>query len=348
MPHLSEKMSYSVDIDTANAVKKEIAATIDTSSQQGNVVLNKVGAFASLLDIDLRAYRDPVLVMKTEEPGSKQKLALEYDRAESISFDMINHLTNDVIVMGAKPVAVQDAIICGEIEPEIVSRLVKGMNQACREQDCFLVGGETSEQPGVLQPGQYILTSCMVGVVERDRCVDGATIAAGDTILALPSNGPHTNGYTLIRKLLDTYPDLKDQQVDGESFIDVVLRPHTSYYPVIKKLLNKVSIQGMAHITGGGMKENIDRILPLHIDAAINLNQVQVPAVFKLIQEKSGIEDEALLRTFNCGVGMVVVVRPDIADEVVSICKASGVVAYPIGKIVPGAKKVQFEGKLTR
>lgn len=347
MPHSSEKIKYSVDIDVANAVKKDIATTLDTASQQSRMVLNKVGAFASLLDIDLRAYRDPVLVMKTEEPGSKQKLALEHGRVESIGFDMINHLTNDVIVMGAKPVAVQDAIICGKIEPEIVNRLVQGMSQACREQDCFLVGGETSEQPGVLQPGQYILTSCMIGVVERDRCIEGTTIDVGDILVALPSNGLHTNGYTLVRKLLDTYPDLKNHDIEGEAFIDIALRPHTSYYPIIKELLNTVDIQGMAHITGGGMKENINRILPTDKDAIITLNQVQVPPICKLIQEKAGIDDEALLRIFNCGVGMALIVRPNLVNTVLTLCKALGCAAYPIGEITSGQKNVQFRGALT-
>lgn len=347
MPESSEKISYGVDIDAANAAKKQIATTLDTASQEGSVVLNKVGAFASLLDIDLQAYRDPILVMKTEEPGSKQKLALAHGHIESICYDMINHLTNDVIVMGAKPVAVQDAIICGKIEPQVISRLVKGMNQACREQECFLVGGETSEQPGVLQPGQYILTSCMIGVVERDHCVDGTTIDVGDKVIALPSNGPHTNGYTLIRKLLDTYPDLKNHKVDGEPFIDLVLRPHTSYYPIVKKLLNKVAIQGMAHITGGGMKENIDRILPADKDAILNLNQVQVPAVFKLIQEKANISDEELLRTFNCGVGMVIIARPSVEEKILATCKALGCAAYTLGEIMPGQKRVQLRGNLS-
>lgn len=346
MPHSPQKIGYSVNIDAANAVKKEIATTIDTDTQRSTLVLNKVGAFASLLDLDLHSYRDPILVMKTEEPGSKQKLALAHGRIESLCFDMINHLINDVIVMGAKPVAVQDAIICGKIEPGVVSALVKGMTKACREHDCFLVGGETSEQPGVLQSGQYILTSCMIGVVERDRCVDGAAIEVGDKLIALPSNGLHTNGYTLVRDLLSTYPNLEQQHVDGEPFIDVVLRPHTCYYPVVKKLLNAESLRGMAHITGGGIQENVDRVLPNGTDAVIDLNAIRVPTVFKVIQAKSGIRDEELLRTFNCGVGMVLIVKPSVADKVLATCGDSGYVAYPIGEIVPGHKKMHFKGTL--
>ena len=204
---MKEQLSYKkagVDIDAADAVKKVMAKSLETADKR---VLNKIGAFASLFDGTFPEYEHPVLVLKTEEPGSKQKLAFQYNRVSSICYDMINHLINDIITMGAKPLSVQDAIICGKLEKEVVTELVHSISQACREQDCVLIGGETSEQPGVLEAGIYILTASLVGVVEKSKIIDGSKIEEGDSVLAVASNGLHTNGYSLVRALMAQKPD---------------------------------------------------------------------------------------------------------------------------------------------
>src|SRR5450755_3788283 len=188
-----------VNIDNADAAKKSMAETMASGGGKDPRILHRPGAFASLFDASFPGIKEPVLVMKTEEPGSKQKIAFAHGRAASIAFDMIHHLIDDIIVVGAQPLAVQDCIVCGKLEKEVVLELVRAINEACRQNDCSLIGGETSEQPGVLAAGLYILSSSIVGVVEKSRILDGRAIQNGDVVLAVPSNGLHTNGYSLVR-----------------------------------------------------------------------------------------------------------------------------------------------------
>ena len=232
-----------VNIDDANKTKAEMKDILETNEKR---VLNKVGAFSSLYDINFPEYKNPVMVLKTEEPGSKQLLAFKYDKIESVCFDTINHLINDCIVMGAKPLTVQDAIICGKLESDKIKRMVKAFAEACKIQGCVLTGGETSEQPGVLPAGTYILTSSIVGIVEKDEIIDGSKISEGDVVLALESSGLHTNGYTLIRKLIEQNPNITNEIIDDKKFIDLVLEPHRCYYNTIKGLFNKNVITGLA------------------------------------------------------------------------------------------------------
>src|ERR1035437_532400 len=224
-----------VNIDNADAAKKQMANTMATKDPR---ILHRPGAFASLFDASFPGIKHPVLVMKTEEPGSKQKMVFQYPgpgRPASIAFDMIHHLINDIIVVGATPLAVQDCIVCGKLQKETVLQIVQAINDACRQNDCFLIGGETSEQPGVLNEGTYILSSSIVGVVEKENIIDGSKIQRGDTVLAVPSNGLHTNGYSLVRALLAQHPNLPTQTLTNEhgqteTFIDAILKPHTCYY----------------------------------------------------------------------------------------------------------------------
>src|SRR5699024_3713402 len=183
--------------------------------------------------------------------------------------DMINHLVNDCVVMGAEPLTVQDAIICGKMDKEIITRIVRSLTEACRNNDCILTGGETSEQPKVLGENTYILTSSIVGIVEKSDILDGSAIEAGDIVLSLASNGVHTNGYTLVRTILAEHPELLTQDIDGETFLDAVLKPHRAYYPILRGLFSQHILHGLAHITGGGIRENLNRILPSGLDAQI-------------------------------------------------------------------------------
>lgn len=335
---------YDVNIDLANETKKEMVKTLETDNER---VLNKVGAFASLYDIRYDEYKEPVLVLKTEEPGSKQLIAVKYDKIENVCYDMINHLINDCIVMGAKPLTVQDAIICGKMDKEIVSRIVKAVSEACKNQECVLTGGETSEQPKVIGEDTYILTSSIVGIVEKEDIIDGTEIKEGDIVVALESSGIHTNGYTLVRKIMEDNPEIMNECLGEKTFIDAILEPHRCYYKALKDLFGKLHcIHGLAHITGGGICENLNRILPSGLDAKIDLECYNVLPIFKLLRKYGNISDTEMLRTFNLGVGMTLVTSKEYLDDVMQHLQNHGINCNVIGEIVKGNQKVICENNL--
>lgn len=336
-------MKYRVDIDTANKAKSSLAGIIDGKDAR---ILNKVGAFSSLFLLDVSQFKEPVLVLKTEEPGSKQVLAFQHDRIESVCSDMINHLINDCIVMGAKPLAVQDLIVCGKLEPGTVKRIVSACAAACQAQGCALTGGETTEQPSVVPDGTYILGSSIVGIVEKDRIIDGSKVSVDDVVIGIASSGLHTNGYTLVRDLLSRNPDLGGSSVGQTTFLEAVLVPHRCYYRSLKDLFDSDSLHGLAHITGGGIRENLNRILPRNVDAEIDLEAYRIPEIFEHIQKESQLSEDEMLRTFNMGVGLVVVCASNKVPQVLSHLKEQGETAYAIGKIIPGNGKVQCTGDL--
>jgi len=343
---MSKSIDYAsagVNIDNADSTKAGFSKILDNKNKN---VINKVGAFASLYDISGLNYKHPVLVLKTEEPGSKQLLAIQHGRVRDICFDMINHLTNDVIVMGAKPLTVQDAVICGKLEKSVVTEIVKGISDACLENETVLTGGETSEQPGVIDPGRYILCSSMVGIVEREDIIDGSKISAGDAVVLLESSGMHTNGYSLVRALMREYPDIVDADVAGKSFIEQILVTHRAYYKSLKDLFPKGNILGLAHITGGGIPGNLNRIIPDGLSAEVDLSKILVLPIFKFIRSKANLSDPEMLKTFNLGAGLIIVVKPDAVKGITSHISGHGINAYPIGTIRKGAQKVSFAGSL--
>jgi len=333
-----------VDIDAADAAKREIRKNLDTSDKR---VLNAVGAFASLFDGSFPGYRHPVLVLKTEEPGSKQKLAIQHGRIESICYDLINHLVNDIAVMGAAPVAVQDAILCGKIEPNVVNALVKSLAAACAAQGCVLTGGETSEQPSMLAAGTYMLTASIVGVVEKAKVIDGSKIAIGDKVLAVASNGLHTNGYALVRNLMEAKPEILKEKPCGESFLDAILRPHTCYYAGLRGLFDRPELHGLAHITGGGIQDNLNRILPAGTSAIIARAKLRILPIFSLIHSAGKVQDDDMARTFNLGVGLTLVSEPKAGDLIGAHLAKQGYESYEIGEIVKGDRTVRYRGKFT-
>ncbi len=341
---MSENLKYDVNIDLANKTKQELAEHLETADRR---VLNKIGAFSALYEINFPEYNEPVLVMKTEEPGSKQLIAMQYDRIESVCYDMINHLINDCIVMGAKPLTVQDAIICGKMDSDIIKRCVKAMAEACKQQDCVLTGGETSEQPRVIENGTYILTSSIVGIVEKSKIIDGSKIKEGDVVLGLESSGIHTNGYTLVRAIIDNHPSIKEKRIGGRNLIDAILEPHRCYYKTIKDLFKGDSITGLAHITGGGIKENLNRILPEGLDAEVDLLKYIISDLFKVLKTVGNIEDDEMLRTFNMGIGLVIVTGERDRDAIIKHCTEQGVPCFEIGKIIKGNKKVITTGQFS-
>lgn len=340
------KLSYKksgVNIDTANDAKRRMKKILESNNKR---VLNKVGAFATLFDGVFKEYKHPVLVFKTEEPGTKQKLALQHGSIGTICRDLIGHLVNDAIVMGAKPLSVQDCIVCGKFEKATVLDLVTGLSQACKENGCVLTGGETSEQPGVVDAGTYILTASIVGVVEKDKIIDGSKIKTGDMVLALASSGVHTNGLSLIRKVTATSPKILKEKIGGKSFIKTVLTPHRCYYNSLKDLFDDKGLVGLAHITGGGIQENLNRILPRGTNAHIDLKAIKILPIFKLLRKYGNVDDADMLRTFNLGVGMAAVVRNPFAKKAMAHLKRLGVDSYPIGMIKKGTRRVVFEGEL--
>lgn len=341
----AEGLSYSkagVDIAYTDAMKKEMAKYLETKDKR---VLNRMGAFASLYDIHFPNLKEPILVLKAEEPGSKQKLAMEYGYTQSICHDMINHLVNDIVVMGARPLAVLDTIVCGNAEKDTINSLVKGISDACRENECALVGGETSIQPLVVDGGVYVLTSSIAGIVEKSKVIDGSGIEEGDAILAIASNGLHTNGYSLVRLLMDKMPEIKLDRIENLTFIEQIMKPHTPYYKAIQDLLAKDVIHGMAHITGGGIEGNLSRVIPEGLSCRIDLSALRILSIFTYIRNNGNISDEEMLRTFNCGVGFTLVVsQKDKAAVIKHIQKYYN--CYEIGNIEKGNTKIIFENRL--
>lgn len=341
----AEGLSYSkagIDITYTDTIKKEMSKHLETGDKR---VLNGLGPFASLYDINFPEMKHPVLVLKSEEPGSKQKLAMEYGYTESICHDMVNHLVNDIVVMGARPLAVLDTIVCGNAEKDTIKTLVKGVSEACRRNECSLVGGETSIQPLVVAPGVYVLTSSIAGIVEKSKVIDGSAIEEGDAVLAVASNGLHTNGYSLVRLLMDKMPQIKLDRIDGLTFIEQIMKPHTPYYKAIKGLFGRDMIHGMAHITGGGIEGNLCRVIPDGLSARIDLSKIKILNIFKYIRNSGNISDEEMLRTFNCGVGFQLVVsRRDAAAVMKHINQFYA--CYEIGTIEKGEKKVVFEKRM--
>ena len=340
-----DSLSYSkvgVDITYTDTIKKEMAQHLRSDDVR---VLNGLGPFASLYDIHFPSIKEPVLVLKSEEPGSKQKLAMEYGYTESICHDMINHLVNDIVVMGAKPLAVLDTIVCGNAEKDTIKSLVKGISEACRNNECSLVGGETSIQPSVVESGVYVLTSSIAGIVEKSKVIDGSEIREGDAVLAIASNGLHTNGYSLVRLLMDKMPQIKLDKIGGLTFIEQIMKPHTPYYKAIKDLLDTDSLHGMAHITGGGIEGNLCRVIPEGLGAVIDLSKLRILDIFKFIRNVGNIEDPEMLRTFNCGVGFILVTaQKDVECVKAHVSKVYD--CYEIGGVESAAQKIVFENRI--
>jgi phosphoribosylformylglycinamidine cyclo-ligase len=307
-------------------------------------VLSRFGDYAALFDARFPGMAHPVLALKVEEPGSKQLLAFAHDRVEGVCRDMIHHLVNDIVVSGARPLAVLDVVVCGGFDGRTMLRIVGTIVRACRAQECELVGGETSVQPGVLPRDRYILSASIVGVVERRGILGRDRVRRGDVLIALASTGPHTNGFTLLRRLLVERPALARRRAGRTSFLDAILATHRCYYRPLKALLDPRTVHGLAHITGGGIADNLERILPSGLDAAIDLSRIRVPEVFSIIREAGAVEDAEMLRVFNLGVGMVAAVPPSRVSHVLGHFARARLPAYPVGRVTAGTGRVNLAG----
>ena len=336
-----------VDIDAAHRAMKGVAALVRSTSTPDT--LSELGSFGGLYRVP-RDARQPVLVASTDGVGTKLKVAFTTGRHGTVGEDLVNHCVNDILVQGARPLFFLDYVGVGKLEPGVVEALVEGVARGCRANGCALLGGETAEMPDMYAPGEYDLAGTIVGVVEEGRVLDGSAIAAGDAIIALASSGLHTNGYSLARKVVFERMGLGvDDPFPGEdgSVADVLLRVHRSYLRPLWPLLERGEVRGLAHITGGGLVDNVPRILPKTADARFDLSSWTVPPLFRVLQREGGVEEREMFRAFNMGVGMVAVVGSDDADAVVRELSAAGERAWIAGETVPGEGNVVLSNGAT-
>jgi phosphoribosylformylglycinamidine cyclo-ligase len=311
-----------VDVDLGNRVKKGIQALV--KGTHGPEVLGRIGGFGGLFRPDFRGMKDPVLVSSVDGVGTKLKLAFMTGRHDTMGQDLVNHCVDDIAVIGARPLFFLDYIGAEKLEPAVFTQLLKGFAKACKAAGCAIVGGETAQMPGMYQPGEYDLAGTIVGVVDRARLIDGSRIRPGDVILGMESNGLHTNGYTLARKVLFEQMGLKlTSRLPGVkgTLADELLRVHRNYQPALAKLPQGI-VKGLAHITGGGLVDNLPRVLPKVCDAVIKTDSWKVPAIFQHIERGGGVDHAEMYQVFNMGIGMTVIVAEGDAASVAKKLKA--------------------------
>src|SRR5438477_13010821 len=332
-----------VNIAVADDAKQRIRHHASRTFTPG--VLGGIGGFGALFALDPKKWKEPVLVSSTDGVGTKLKVAMAMGVHSTVGGDLVNHCINDILVQGAEPLFFLDYLSMGKLEPQVVEQLVEGMSRSCRKAGCALIGDETAEMPGFYPPGEYDLAGFILGVVERGRIINGKKVREGDVLLGLASNGLHTNGYSLARKLLftvaryqpETYVNELKNKVGAE-----LMRTHKSYWPLIKRLADADCVTGMAHITGGGITENLPRMLPRGTAAAIEMGSWPVLPVFEHLRELGNIPQDEMLRVFNMGIGLVLVVPPKKFKKVQTILDRAGEKGYVIGRIISGERKVHY------
>jgi phosphoribosylformylglycinamidine cyclo-ligase len=315
-----------VDIAAGNALVERIKPAIRTTTRPE--VVGGLGGFGGMFALG-NHYRDPILVGATDGVGTKLKLAQMLDDHKSIGIDLVAMCVNDLIVQGAEPLFFLDYYATGKLEVKRAAEVVEGIAAGCVQAGCALIGGETAEMPGMYAQEDYDLAGFSVGVVERDKIIDGARVAAGDVLVALGSSGAHSNGYSLIRKVIEA----SGVDITQDAIGTQLLEPTRIYVKILLQAFQHYDVKALAHITGGGLTENIPRVMPDHTQAVIQCASWQMPELFTWIQHHGGVRDDEMLRTFNCGVGMVVVVAADVADALVRDCQAWGETAWIIGEI---------------
>jgi phosphoribosylformylglycinamidine cyclo-ligase len=326
-----------VDVDLGNKLKRNIQQLARRTHRAG--VLGKIGGFGGLFRARFRDMREPVLVASIDSVGTKLKIAFATNRHDTVGADLVNHCVNDIAVLGARPLFFLDYIGCEKLEPRVFGQLIRGLSRACRAAGCALIGGETAQLPGMYRKGEYDLAGCIVGVVDRPKIIDGRKIKPGDTILGLVSNGLHTNGYSLARKILLEKMRLKvSSRLPGSRLMvgEELLRVHKNYQPLLAKVPAGM-IKGLAHITGGGLIDNLPRVLPKNCDAVIETKRWRVPRIFQILQRNGDVDPEEMYQVFNMGIGMVAMVSARDAAKVMSMLKAK-----QIGRIERGSGKTQL------
>jgi len=330
-----------VDIGLANQIVEKIKPLISKTSIPG--VLGGIGGFGGLFSLAEQKYKEPVLVSGTDGVGTKLKVAFSLNKHDTVGIDLVAMSVNDIITSGAKPLFFLDYISIGKLSEKVVVELVKGITEGCKMADCALLGGETAEMPGFYSEGEYDLAGFAVGIVEKSKIIDGREIIEGDSVIGIASNGLHSNGFSLVRKVL-----LENKKYELEEKLTVLkstlgkelLRPTRIYVKPVLYLLEKYKVLGIAHITGGGIVENIPRILPGEVSIQIDQKSWPKPPIFSLIQKEGEISDEEMYRTFNMGIGMVLVVRSDKTEQIINELKMIRYDSYIIGKVIKGNKQI--------
>jgi phosphoribosylformylglycinamidine cyclo-ligase (EC 6.3.3.1) len=329
-----ESLSYrdaGVDIDAGDELVERIKPFARKTLREG--VLGGIGGFGALFEVPKR-YREPVLVSGTDGVGTKLKLAFQLRRHDTIGIDLVAMSVNDILVQGAEPLFFLDYLACGKLDVGTAARVIKGIAEGCELAGCALIGGETAEMPGMYPEGEYDLAGFAVGVVEKSAVIDGATIVPGDVLLGLPSSGAHSNGYSLLRKIVARSGADLAAPFDGErTLADAAMAPTRIYVKPLLALMQALPVKGMAHITGGGLTGNVPRILPENVRAEIAQAAWQRPKLFDWLQHEGGVSDDEMHRVFNCGIGMVVVVARENASQAVRILNDAGEPALVIGSI---------------
>ncbi|MCG8369017.1 MAG: phosphoribosylformylglycinamidine cyclo-ligase [Proteobacteria bacterium] len=326
-----------VDIDAGNELVERIKPLVKRTLRPE--VLAGIGGFGGLFELPQGRYREPVLVSGTDGVGTKLILAQRLDKHDTIGIDLVAMCVNDVLAQGAEPLFFLDYFACGKLDAEVAGSVIAGIADGCLQAGAALIGGETAEMPDVYAPGEYDLAGFTVGVVEKSAMIDGSAITEGDVIVGLASSGPHSNGYSLIRRVLERAPGA---DIDGAPAAERLLTPTKIYVKPILALLNGMTVNGLAHITGGGITENVPRVLPQGLDAEIDTSTWNRGAVFDFLQAYGNIETAEMRRTFNCGIGMIAVVGPDDAGRAIELLEAGGESAWRIGRIVKGDGQVQY------
>lgn len=332
-----------VDIGAAMKTKRSIKEMV--KSTFGPEVLTDIGAFGGLFKPDFTGIANPVLVASTDGVGTKLKVACMSGRHNTVGRDLVNHCCNDILVMGARPLFFLDYLAYARHDDAVVRAVIEGLTGACRDNGCALIGGEMAELPGMYRPGEYDLAGIIVGVVEEHDIPDGSRVRAGDRILGLASTGLHTNGYSLARKLIFETAGLQHTDTlpgTTETVADALLAVHRSYVPSVLPLLKHEGLHTIAHITGGGFPGNVDRVLPANSTAVINIDAWEAPAIFRFLAETGGLSEDELYRTFNMGVGMVVIADESHASDLADLLRSSGETVYDIGYIEAGSQEVHL------
>ena len=348
-----------VDIDLGNRVKSTLPQLL--ASTHRREVLGKVGGFGGLFALDVKRYRQPVLVSSVDGVGTKLKIAFAMDRHDTIGQDLVNHCVNDIAVLGAEPLFFLDYLGTGKLEPHVFTEVIKGFAKACAENHCALIGGETAQMPGFYAAGEYDVSGTIVGVVEKARMLNGQkSVKPGDAVIGIASSGLHTNGYSLARKIFFEQMKLKPTSRVAELGTTIgseLLKVHVSYGPLVRKLLERFSgasvksqtpnpglptVKAFAHITGGGFIDNIPRVLPKNCDAIIRKGSWEMLPIFQIIQEKSGVAEAELYQVFNMSIGMVAIVRAASADTILRFIHGKGYRAWSIGEIVKGSGRTKI------
>ena len=329
----NQSLSYrdaGVDIEAGDALVDAIKPFARRTMREG--VLGGIGGFGALFEIS-KKYREPVLVSGTDGVGTKLKLAFQLNRHDTVGIDLVEMSVNDILVQGAEPLFFLDYFACGKLDVKTAADVIKGVAAGCEQAGCALIGGETAEMPSMYPDGEYDLAGFAVGAVEKSEIIDGRKIAPGDVVIGLASSGIHSNGYSLVRKIIDvTKPDL-NADFDGRSLADALMAPTRIYVKPLLSLMADVEVRGMAHITGGGLVENIPRVLQDHLTAVLKKDAWNMPPLFGWLQKHGHVAEEEMHRVFNCGIRMVVIVSPENADKAISRLNASGETAYLIGEI---------------